>query len=138
MWGFSKHLLLAALGLMLSAVSAYADLGWTPAQSVQAYGKPTAGPDGEGLDETIYQFEAQGYSIYASYLYGRVGKITYHRQAALDESLINFFKAENCPNTQWHVVIEGGSGYWSGQVDGKEAYVAGLSDHHTSSVAARR
>jgi hypothetical protein len=64
-------------------------------------------------------------------LYGRVGFIRYYRQAAaLDESLINFFKAENCPDTQWHVVTKGSTGYWSGQVDGKEAYQAWLSDDH--------
>ena len=133
MWGFSKHsLLAAALGLTLSAASAYADLGWTLWQSKEAYGEPTSGPFENGF-ETRYQFKAQGYTITAGYLNGHVGEITYERQAALDEPLINFFKAENCPDTQWHLAFEEGlGGYWSGQVDGKEAYRAVLSDDHTT------
>ncbi len=136
MWGFSKHLLLAALGLTLSAVNAHADLGWTLAQSEQAYGKPTSGPWEFGHGKTGYQFQAQGYTITAGYVDGLVGKITYERQAAaLDEPLINFFKAENCPNTQWQLAYEKGRGYWSGQVEGHEHYRAELSaDQYTLTI----
>jgi hypothetical protein len=134
MWGFSKHLLLAALGLTLSTASAYADLGWTLAQSKQAYGEPTTGPEETG-DISYYEFKAQGYTITAGYLNGRVGEVVYQRQAvALDMPLIDFFKAENCPNTQWHIVREEALVYWSGQKEGEkeEAYRAALSDDPTT------
>ena len=136
MWGFFKRFLLAALSLTLSAVSAHADLGWTLAQSVQAYGEPTASVE-NGDSQTNYQFKLQGklqtYTITACFLYGRVGEVTYERQAAFDMPSIDFFKARNCPDTQWHIAFEEGfGGYWSGQVDGKEAYRAVLSDDHTA------
>jgi hypothetical protein len=132
MWGFPKHLLLAALGSTLSAVSAYADLGWSLAQTSRAYGEPTAGPLENG-SVTRYQFKAQRYTITAGYLHGLLGEITYERQAALDEPAINFFKARNCPDTKWLLAFEEGlGGYWSGLVDGKEAYRAVLSDDHTT------
>ena len=93
MWGFSKHLLLAAVGQALSAASAYADLGWSLAQTSSAYDEPTDGPFENGA-VTRYQFKAQGYTITAGYLNGVLGEITYERQAALDEPAVDFFQSQ--------------------------------------------
>ncbi len=83
----NKLLLMAALGLTMSALSSQAGISWTFAQSVQQYGQPTRGPIGDGIGKTLYFFKTQDYLIMAGYSHGRIGKIFYNGQPDLIKCL---------------------------------------------------
>jgi hypothetical protein len=116
----NKLLLMAALGLTMSALSSQAGISWTFAQSVQQYGQPTRGPIGDGIGKTLYFFKTPDYLIMAGYSDsdGRIGKIFYNRPAGFDQVLINWLIRENCPTaTQWRVESKlDGTTMWIGPV----------------------
>jgi hypothetical protein len=103
--GLMNRLLIIAMAfaLMTSAVASHAALGWTLDESIQNYGQPVTGPlpDEIGIGRTFYLFKTKGCSIGAFYLNGKISRVVYAQEKALEKSNFEAFLFANAPELVW-------------------------------------
>jgi hypothetical protein len=103
-------------------------LGWTLAESIQAYGQPTMGPFVDSFGNPFYRFEANGHDIRVTYYNRRISSVAYLQRIALDESAIRALLSDNAPGTEWvaDYTQAGRDVMWIGKVGDKVSYHAYL------------
>ena len=123
-------LLIATLGLILTASHSHAGLGWTLARFKQQYGKPVLNQ--EQIEGRIgYVFTAEDYIIAAFFLNRQVSRIMY---ICRNDSVFNWGRARallraNAPDAIWADASKNEADHTyrvNGTKDGVETYYASL------------
>jgi hypothetical protein len=125
-------LLIATLGLILTASHSHAGLGWSLAKFKQQYGKPVLNQE-QIAGRIGYVFTAEDYIIAAFFLNRQVSRITY---ICRNDSVFNWGRARallraNAPDAIWADASknEADNSYRvNGTKDGMETYYASLTD----------
>jgi hypothetical protein len=125
-------LLIATLGLILTASHSHAGLGWTLAQFKQQYGKPVLNQE-QIAGRIGYVFTAEDYIIAAFFLNRQVSRIMY---ICRNDSVFSWGRARallraNAPDAIWADASknEADNSYRvNGTKDGMETYYAALTD----------
>jgi hypothetical protein len=120
---------MAAVGLMFSAFTSQAGLGWSLAECQTHYKSEgsTTGKDDLGLD--AYSFSTQGYSINVALENNKVITISYVTQS-FDDGVIEKILATNAPKATWTKDDNGWFTdhskpvYWTGTENGIGTYFA--------------
>jgi hypothetical protein len=126
------RLLMAALGLILTATHSQAGLGWTLAQFEQQYGKPVIDQE-QIAGRTGYVFSANDYIIAAFLRNTQVSRILYicRGGSVLDWERARALLAANAPETTWDNASKKEADNFyrvNGTKDGVESYYASLSN----------
>ena len=105
-------------------------LGWTLAESMQAYGQPASGPMADSFGNPRYRFNAKGYIVLLTYFNGKSSSVLYRELAALDERVISALLSSNGPGVHWVTDFRktNGDTMWTGKVGDRVSYEAFLSD----------
>jgi hypothetical protein len=108
-------ILAAAAGLVATAISSKAALGWTLNESLQHYGAPVSGPlaNEDGSGRIFYLFKVKSCSIGAFYLNGMISRVVYTQKTALKDSVFSAFLFGNAPEVVW-VPLMDASREWLG------------------------
>jgi hypothetical protein len=113
-----------------TASNSQAVLGWTLAESIQAYGQPTLKSIVDSLENPMCGFEKNGNEVLATYVHGKITNVRYKQVIALGEPAIKAFLSSNAPGAEWITVSTKANGdtLRIGKVGDKDAYQAVLSD----------
>ena len=121
--------LLAIAGLLMTADTSQAGLGWSFDQCVQHYGQIVT-PNRRMDDSSIAcHFSVRGYDITAFFDTNTVSRIVCISNSGFDTAGVEDFLTSNCPGAVWSNPARDysdGSYRWHGNIDGAYAYFASL------------
>jgi hypothetical protein len=126
--------LTATAGLLISALTSQAAVGWDLKRCEQAFGMPIVGPKASLTGRTRYEFETKDFDITTFFLAGRLSRIVLHRKTGyIDKSTISSLLGYGAPNRTWGQPYQDPDGNWHWTNHAKNLF-ASFADNWTTLV----
>jgi hypothetical protein len=126
--------LTATAGLIISALTSQAAVGWNLKKCEQAFGKPIVGPKASLTGRTSYEFETKDFDINTFFLAGKVSSIVFHKKSGyIDKSTISSLLEYGVPNRTWGQPYQDPDGNWRWTNHAKNLF-ASFADNWTTLV----